>query len=147
MTTHTTSAVDAGIMPDFRVPAGVVLNRSVVFTTEDDSIVTGDVVQLLPVPKNARVLDVSISATLPAGTTGCDVGYGGDPDAFHDGADLVDGTVFDMGSGDVAGFLHKFTADDTIDLTLNKAPTKIPTDTVIYASVTYKMTDAIDDEA
>jgi len=148
MTTHTTDAVDAGIMPDFRVPAGVTLNRHVIFTTADDSIVSGDVIQLLPIPKNARVMDVLISAALPAGCTDSDVGYGGDADAFYDGISILSTTVFTMNSGEVEGFLHKFTADDTIDLTLNKTgATKIPTSTIIYASVTYKMTDAINDEA
>jgi|GEM_PF-1743573 len=148
MATHTTDAVDAGIMPDFRVPAGVELNRHVIFTTADDSIVSGDVIQLLPIPKNARVIDVSISANILAGCTDCDVGYGGDANAFHDDIDLIAASVFNMSAGDVAGFLHKFTADDTIDLTLNKTgATKVPTSTIIYASVTYKMTDSIADEA
>ena len=148
MTTYSSAAVTAGIMPDFRVPAGVVLNRHVIYTTADDSIVSGDVIQLLPIPKNARVIDVSISALLPAGYTGCDVGYGGDPDAFFDGLDLLDTSVYNMSDGAVAGFLHKFTADDTIDITFNEGgETGIPTSTIIYASVTYKMTDAIADEA
>ena len=147
MTTYSSDAVNAGIMPDFRVPAGVVLTRHVLYTTASDAIVSADVIRLLPIPKNARVIDVVISAVLPAGCTGCDVGYGGDPDAFFDGLDLLTTAVYNMSSGAVAGFLHKFTADDTIDLTLNKAVTKIPTSTIIYASVTYKMTDAINDEA
>ena len=147
MTTYSSDAVNAGIMPDFRVPAGVVLNRHVIYTTASDAIVSTDVIKLLPVPKNARILNVTISALLPAGCTGCDVGYGGNPDAFHDGLDLLTAAVYNMSAGDVSGFLHKFTADDTIDLTLNKAPTKIPTSTIIYASVSYKMTDAIADEA
>ena len=149
MTTHRSDAVVAGIMPDF-AQAGVVLCRSAEFTTSDDSLISGDTLQMVPIPNDAKVLKVQVYySALPGGTTGCDIGYGGDPDAF---AATVPFTAVntkefppDTLMNDV-GFLHTFTADDTIDITFPSAATKIPTSQCISMAVWYKMTGTLDDE-
>lgn len=157
MTIHKSDAVTAGIMPDW-AQAGVVLNRSAEFRTSDDSIVSGDTLQLIPIPKNAKVLRIDFfHDALPAGTTGSDLGYGGDVDAFFASLTLT-GQKFEVYPaqqqnahttvyfGNTAGFLHTFTADDTIDLTFPSAPTKIVTNSDFKISVWYKMTGTLADE-
>lgn len=159
MTTHKSDAVTAGIMPDFN-QAGVVLNRSAEFTTADDSIVSGDTIQMVPIPKNAKVLRVEVyHSDLPDGTTGANIGYGGDPNAFiatypmtgagmicWPGAFAMGGDATGANYDNTAGFLHTFTADDTIDIAIGSAATKIPTNQYLYMSVYYKMTGTIADE-
>lgn len=145
-------------MPD-HARAGVVFCRSAEFTTADDSIVSGDTLQLVPIPKNAKILRIDLyHDALPAGTTGCDLGYGGDPNAFMSSLTMT-GSKFEVWPGqqqnahttvyfgNTQGFLHTFTADDTIDLTFPTAATKIPTSTDINIAVWYKMTGTISDES
>ena len=153
MTTHKSDAVVAGIMPDL-AQAGVVLCRSAEFVTPDDSIVSADTLQMIPIPNGAKVLRVeAYFSALPAGTTGSDIGYGGDADAFMVGVDMTAANVkvWPAGIGDnafksVAGFLHTFTADDTIDIAFVKLGTKIPTSQHIKMAVWYKMTGVLSDE-
>lgn len=151
MTTHKSDAVNAGIMPDF-LQAGVVLCRSALFETEDDSVVSGDTIQMVPIPKGARVLAVQMYySDLPDGTTGTDVGYGGDADAFMvtvptTGNNFVSwpNGAYDNNTSDVA--FYTFTADDTIDVSIPTAVTKIPTNQYLYMNVWYKMTGTLTDE-
>lgn len=150
-------AVTAGIMPDF-AQAGVVLCRSAEYVTSDDEIVSTDTIQMVPIPDGAKILRVEVyHSALPAGTTGTDVGYGGDKDAFMDGVDMTGANIrlwpSLRGTGPTitsfratAGFLHTFTADDTIDITFNKLGTKIPTSQHIKMTVWYKMTGVLSDE-
>lgn len=161
MTTHKTDAVKAGIMPDF-LKAGVVLCRSAEFVTEDDSVVSGDTLQMVPIPKNAKVLELQVYySDLPDGVTGCDIGYGGDSDAFIQTLPMTGqnikkypgcwgrqnpGTADMKNMDNPVGLFHTFTADDTIDIAFTKAPTKIPTSQHIKLSVWYKMVGVISDE-
>jgi hypothetical protein len=151
MTIHKSSAVDSGIMPD-ATKAGVPLVRTGFITTANDAIVSGDTLQMVPVPKGAKILDVIVQAALPTGFSGEDVGYGGDPDAFMDAANLnsVSGAGYQSmvgGKQATAGFLTIFTHNDTIDIALKKAPKKIPTSTTIKMAVYYTMTGTIVDES
>jgi hypothetical protein len=157
MTTHKSDAVQAGIMPDW-AQAGVVLNRSTEYTVSDSSLVSGDTLQLIPVPKGAKILRIELfHNACPAGVTGSDLGYGGDTNAFF-GSLTLTGEKFEIYPGQqqnahttvyfgkTDGFLHTFTADDTIDLTFPSAPTHIVTNTDFKISVWYKMTGTIADE-
>jgi hypothetical protein len=48
-----------------------------------DNLVSGDTLQLVPVPKGAKILALAFyNEALPAGCTGANLGYGGDPNAF-----------------------------------------------------------------
>ena len=153
MTTHKSEAVTAGIMPDF-AQAGVVLCRSAEFVTSDDSIVSGDTIQMVPIPKNGKILSLDVYySALPDGTTGCDIGYGGDPDAFMatvpmtgDNMQHWPGSSYDNNAAAIGVFLHTFTANDTIDIAIPTAVTKIPTSQAIYMSVYYKMVGTLTDE-
>lgn len=152
MTIHKSAAVNAGIMPDYAM-AGVVLCRSAEHVTADDSIVSGDTLQMVPIPKDAKVLQIQVYySALPANTTGCQIGYGGDPNAFMapvpmTGVNIKMSPSQTAGLTNVAGFLHTFTADDTIDIAFSKATTKIPTSQHLKLTVWYKMTGTINDES
>jgi len=149
MTTHKTDAVTAGIMPDF-AQAGVVLCRSGSIYTADDSIVSGDTLQMVPIPEGAMVLQVQVyHSDLPDGTTGCDIGYRGNADAFAAAVTVTaaDWKVFPGNALEANdGFRWVFTADDTIDITFGKAPTKLPTASYLRMNVWYKMTGVLSDE-
>ena len=150
MTTHKSDAVTSGIMPDY-TRAGVVLCRHCEYTTTAD-VASGDTIQLVPVPKDANVLDVHINVSdISEGINSCNVGYGGDADAFLANVAFSTDDVFSMtgesntyGTGSV-GFLHKFTADDTVDLAFQGTHT-LPTSSVIRCVVYYKMVGSISDE-
>jgi hypothetical protein len=144
-------------MPDL-AQAGVVLCRSAEYVTSDDEIVSGDTLQMVPIPNGAKVLKIEVyHSALPAGSTGEHVGYGGDGDAFLDAVRMTGAKVrawpHFRGCGptissvsSVAGFLHTFTADDTIDIAFPKLATKIPTSQHLKMSVWYKMTGVLADE-
>ena len=163
MTTHKSDAVKAGIMPDFLGIAGLVFSRSAEFVTPNDNIVSGDTLQMVPVPNGAKVLQLQVYySDLPDGSTGCDVGYGGDADAFLQTLPMTGQNVKNypgcfirtsLITGDIignrdnpVGLLHTFTADDTIDIAFTKLATKIPTSQHLKMAVWYKMTGVVNDE-
>ena len=163
MTTHRSNAVKGGSMPEILDLPGVVLCRSAEFISADDSIVSGDTLLMVPIPKNAKVLKLDVYYTaLPAGTTGCDIGYGGDPDAFIISLPMTGQNVktypgcvirTSLATGDIigirdnpVGMLHTFTANDTIDIAFKKLATKIPTSQHLKMAVWYKMIGTIKDE-
>jgi hypothetical protein len=152
MTTHKSDAVNTGIMPDF-ARAGVVLCRTSEFTN-DAAIACGDTIQMVPIPKYAKVLMIQLGFnTVEAGATACMVGYGGDTNAFADPvlmtADNV--KIFPANVANQAaftGFLHTFTADDTIDVAVPHAEGNVTADEAqINMAVWYKMTGTITDES
>jgi len=142
---------------------GVVLCRSAEFVSEDDSIVSGDTLQMVPMPKGSKILKLEVYySALPAGCTGTDIGYGGDPDAFihtlpmtgqnvkaYPGCFIrtshITGDIIGLRDNPV-GLLHTFTADDSIDIAFTKLNTKIPTSQHIKMAVWYKMIGTIKDE-
>jgi hypothetical protein len=151
MTTHQSAAVLSGIMPDYAM-AGVVLSRDEVYVTADDSIVSGDTLQMVPVPIGAKILDVIVYHTIVEATHGTviDVGYGGNGNAFLTTTATAVRTksmVGTIGATAPDGFLHIFTADDTIDISFPKTNTKIPTSQHFKMTVIYKMTGTIADES
>jgi len=155
MTIHKSEAVQAGIMPDY-AQAGVVLCRSCDFEAADDNISSGDTLQMIPIPKNAKVLKIDLFySTLPAGTTAVQMGWRAKPTGFGDTLDMTGvNQIFwpreirnAPNFGGRAGINHTFTADDTIDLAFDNMDTKLPTLTKIVMNVWYKMTGTLEDEA
>jgi hypothetical protein len=150
MTTYKSDAVNSGIMPDHAVPAGVVLSRSGEYTTTSDAIVSADTIQMVPMPKNAKVIDIKLYSGGGASVaTGLELGDGDDTDRFFVNATFTGDHVYDFSStccnkGEACDFV--FTQDDTIDIYLSKAPTKVPTSTQFIVNVLYKMIGAIDDD-
>ena len=154
MTTWKSDAVKAGLMPDYS-RAGVVLCRTGVYYTDaQDEIVSGDTIQMVPIPKNAQILDVVITAKLLAGTlafegaSGCHVGDGACPSRFMDDASLGNAImlcIVDDGRPASIGYTYD-EGEDTIDIAVKKAATVNQTYTTIIMNVYYKMAGSISDE-
>ena len=148
MTTHRSLAAIAGIMPDY-AQAGVVLCRTGRLTTADDNMVSGDTLQMVPVPENAIILDIKAYANVEIpGATGCHIGDGSSPTRFFDDACLGDVNYLqleDDGKPIGCGYCYD-EGNDTIDIALTKAATKVPTSTVFTMHVWYKMMGSISDE-
>ena len=145
MATRTTPAVDAGIMPDF-AQAGVVLCRSLDWST-DKQIQSSETLQLLPIPKDALLLDFAIQ--LSTQSTRADIGYDENPDMIFSDVSLTCMDWKRMGSSggvgpDQVGMLAKFTADDTIDIYVSTSA--LESGTRIRAWAMYKMSGTIADE-
>jgi hypothetical protein len=144
------NAVVAGLMPDFN-QVGVVLCRtgSYKFTAEKAKTFCTGTIQMVPVPNGAMILGWELkTATLGAGVTGNDVGFGDDADYLADGLDFVTADVLcGVIDGVVGNLPVTMTKDDTIDITFNKLDTKIPTNTELILNVYYKMTGTLDDES
>jgi len=155
MTTYKSDAVIAGLMPDYS-RAGVVLARTGCYTTtsDDDELESGDTLQMVPVPKNAQILDIHVTAKLIGGTlawtgaSGCHIGDGASPSRFMDDASLdvlVMQTMANDGKPAAIGYTYD-EGNDTIDIFINSAATATPTGTSIMMTVYYKMAGSIKDE-
>lgn len=154
MSTLKSDAVTAGIMPDYS-RAGVVLCRTGMYhCTAQDELISGDTIQMVPIPKNAQILDIHITAKVMgdtldfAGATGCHVGDGASPTRFFDDLSLgaVEMAVMSaLGKPQGIGYTYD-EGNDTIDIALTKAATVNQTDLVIIMNVYYKMAGSISDE-
>lgn len=141
-TTEKTAAVKAGIMPDHRL-AGNVLSRCGYYLA-DGALDANSVIQMVPIPEGARILDIRFYATLNGAGRTMDVGDGNLVDRYFDGLDAsaaIQANPSDMDAAYLAPYIY--TADDTIDV-------KILGDTFVDAkecwlTVQYVM-DGISDE-
>jgi hypothetical protein len=150
MTTWKSDAVISGIMPDM-ARAGNVHFRYGYITTADDDMVSGDTLQLVPIPKNARVisLDVYVSAAL-TGATGCEIGDGNSNGRFLNGIGFATAhKIVPLSglSGLEGGLGFQYTQDDTIDFFLRKTSTKVPTAVSFKVFLTYNIIATIADES
>jgi len=154
MTTYKSAAVSAGIMPDYS-RGGVVLCRTGFYhPAAQDLLISGDTVQMVPVPKNAQILDFHITASVGGGAidftgaTGCHVGDGASATRFMDDVSLGTLEMLTMvGSGKPGAIGYTYDeGNDTIDIAFTKAATVNQTDLVIVMNVYYKMAGEIDDE-
>ena len=163
MTTYKSDAVTAGLMPDYS-RAGVVLCRTGEHLITVD-LATSDVVQMVPVPKGAQILNVQVFNDTAGGKLemfSFDVGDAGDVDRFFDGVSfgyhdtgsaLTMSRVLDMGHihgclVGKAGFLYTYTGNDTIDIlvTANSTATGGNSGWTVGMNVFYKMAGSIADE-
>lgn len=158
------TAHTSGVRPDACVPAGILLARTGIYTATG-ALDADSVIQLIPMPKGAQLIDLLLSwtalgasRTLDAGI--CDTDYTGyDIDMFFDGiaaeyagvarwgastindaaANLVHGVQFIAGT-----WPYEFTANGTIDVKVLGGT--FPTSAVITGVAFYKQEGAIDDE-
>lgn len=157
MTTRQSDACAKGLMPDYS-RAGVVLCRTGMYhAAAQDEIISGDTLQMVPIPKNAQILNIDVLAKLAGGTlawagcTGCHIGDGSSSSRFFD--DMSLGNVIHWSLADyptgakpyVIGYTYD-EGDDTIDIAFTKMATVNMTDTVIIMNVYYKMAGSISDE-
>lgn len=154
----------SGLCPDHCIPAGVVLSRTGTYlsTAECEA---NSVIQLIPMPKGAQLLDLLIawtalgaSVTLDVGI--CDTGYTGyDIDMFFDGLVAQYAGYARWGAaminGGAAACVHgvkmyattwpyEFTANGTIDVKILGAV--LPAAATVTGVAFYKMEGAIADE-
>jgi hypothetical protein len=144
MTIYKSAAALSGLCPDMAM-AGNVLNRLGVYTATE-ALLVGDVIQMVPVPKNAMILDIKGTVAGAAASTEIDVGDGDNPDHFIDGftTGTGDGFIFNwVEDGDYAGMYRKYTTNDTIDITLKSA---LAAGATLKLDANYKMLGTLSDE-
>lgn len=154
MTTHYSDACKTGLMPDYS-RAGVTLCRTGIYTcAAQDVVLSGDTIQMVPIPKNAQILDIKFIAkknngTLDfAGATHAHIGDGASSSRFFVGFSIGSVTqvqLFHAGNFAAVGYTYD-EGDDTIDLAVRSAATVLETDAVFLMSVYYKMAGSISDE-
>lgn len=85
-----------------------------------------DVIQMVKIPAGATVLDVKLTAddldTNAAPAIVLDVGDGGDTDRFIDGSTIGQSGGITASMNVRTGFLHAYTAEDTIDVHVQVGP-------------------------
>lgn len=151
------NAVKAGIMPDHTVPATIVLSRTGQYTAAA-ALDANSVIQLVPIPAGAQILDIIIQCTALGSGRTVDIGDAGDIDRFFDGLSVVYAGVSRLGcqmggaaantAGNVthgdAALGYEYTVDDTIDAKI--LGDTFPKDGVIKMTVLYKMQGGVADE-
>ncbi len=118
------------------VHAGVVTETAEY--TGSASFSAGDVVQMVQVPKGAKVLEVTISGnqwTSGSADAAYIVGDGNDVDRYMTTASVSSVVIARMGA--VTGHNYEYTADDTVDVTINAQGSSATTAPIIRLSVTY----------
>ena len=132
----TAAAVLAGNIGVSNTPRGVVLGYTAEYTVPASGAPgIGDKVEMIPVPKGARILSVVTSGPAGTATMTATVGDDDDPDRFT--KTITASAAFTKAIDNEVGVGFKFTADDTIDLTFLVAA---PTATHVYRmAVTYFM--------
>lgn len=119
--------------------------------TYSSALANGDIIQMVPVPKDAKIVNWILSTT-DADTNGTptvtyDLGDGGDQDRFAAGlttgqtggnAVASSGRTVTTSSGVInVGLGYKYTEDDTIDIVIAAGPATGATSGTIVLSVTY----------
>lgn len=151
------NAVKAEIMPDHTVPATLVLSRTGSYTATA-ALEANSVIQLVPIPLGAQILDIIVQCTALGASRTLDIGDDGDLDRFFDGLPaeyaLLSRFASEMGgaaantAGNVthgsAALGYEYTASNTIDAKVLGGT--FPEDAVIKATVLYKMQGGVADE-
>ena len=157
MTIHKSDAVVSGLMPDDS-RAGVVLCRTTEFAggSSDYNIITGDTLQMIPIPKNAKILRIDLYHGSATKTVDADLGDGQDPDRYIVSIGMSSAQIRtwpqDTGSAlptgcSATGFLKTYATQDTIDLTFNTYSGSATKTFAINMAVWYKMIGSISDES
>lgn len=156
MTIHKSDAVAAGIMPDY-AQAGVVLCRHTEFAGGSSSynIITGDTLQMIPIPANAKILRIDLYHGSATHTVDADLGDGQDVDRYIVSIGMSSAQIRcwpqDLGSVlptglSSTGFMKTYNTDDTIDLTFNTYSGSATKTFAINMAVWYKMVGSVGDE-
>lgn len=144
MTTYYSTAVTAGNMPDY-AKAGVVLCRSAAYKPSA-ALATGAVIQMLPVPAGAKILDISLK-TVANGTAGkISIGDANSSARFFAATAITNAlkTSLTTSYGAAAGMNYTYSSADTIDVTVTAG--KWATANTITMNVFYKMLGTLSDE-
>lgn len=105
------------------------------------ALVINDVIQMVKVPKGARIVGVTLGAddldTNGAPTITLDVGDGGVSDRFVAASTIAQSGAAPATGIAKAGFGYVYTADDTVDVLVKAAPATGATSGSIRLAVTY----------
>jgi hypothetical protein len=154
MATVQTTAVIAGVRPDANCPAGVVLSRSGLFTLaasdgDATALASGDVIEMVPVPKGAQIIDIMLEWTDLDSSSGptMDVGDGDATNGYLDGLDITAAGKATLTAGTFVAYSigKEYTAADTIDCIICDHSPDASSGTIKMV-VLYKVEGAIDDE-
>ncbi|MBU1003020.1 MAG: hypothetical protein KKE73_10915 [Proteobacteria bacterium] len=128
------------------VPAGVVLCRSATYTAAA-ALDANSVIEMVPIPKGAMVLDVVLHVSALGVDRTVDVGDGDNVDRFFDGIVATSATNSSFLDDAASTALHYiYTAKDTIDAKILGGT--FPIAAVVSVDVYYKMVDGfITDES
>lgn len=146
MTTRQTSAILAGIMPDYTLP-GLVLCRTAKFT--DKILHSGDTLEMVPVPKGAKIIDMNfaIDDATATGASGAEIGDGGSRARFFNALTVDAISAHSLAGDGVAGAIgYEYPADDTIDLVINDMRKDAASTANWVLNVFYKMAGSLEDE-
>jgi hypothetical protein len=143
MGTTKSNAVISGIVPEQEL-AGVLQCRTIEHTPGAD-LPASDIVQMCPVVPGMKIIDIKLSFEAFGASRTLDIGDGGDVDRFFDGLDVsAVGKATQYVGGANAGLNHKYSAEDTIDITVLGGTW--PSGVTVKMNVIYKMAGAIADE-
>ena len=139
-------AVLAGTMPDGNVPAGITLSRTETYTADGASD-ANSVVQMIPIPKYAQIIDLQVFIADAGAARTCDIGDADLVDRYFDGLDVASGPIRKslVADGDAAYIApYEYTADDTIDV--KWIGDTLEDGQIITLTVSYTMGATIDDD-
>jgi len=130
-----TSNAAAGSAPTKAIHAGV--QAATEDYTVSTTLATGDIIQMVKVPKGARIIGGHVAFNL-TGTPNLpfSLGDGGDADRFMTSTTVNSTAAFQAFNSSVMD--HDYTDDDTIDLTVGTV-TAAPTGGTITVTVLYQM--------
>lgn len=138
------NAVISGVTPN-DIKIGGVLNRIGEYTVAT-ALSTDDVVQMVPIPKDARIVDMKLGIASASKYSTLDVGDGSDVDRYFDGipTGMVNNTFSLFGDGMSNGMNYTYTSQDTIDITV--LTSQLGVGTKLDLHVQYIMVGTIKDE-
>lgn len=145
MTTVRSDAVTAGIMPNL-MKAGGILNRIADYTVVTSALANGTTIEMVPIPKDAKIVDMKLSVRSATDACTLDVGDASDRDRFFDGVGcgLVNVAFSQFGDGTSNGINYRYTSQDTIDV--HVLTTTMAVGTEVNLNVSYVMVGTIRDE-
>ena len=145
MSTVQSSAVISGIMPDYAKIGGV-LNRVGSYTVATAALAVDDVIEMVPIPEDAKIIDMKLGIASASKFSTFDVGDASDVNRFFDGipTGMVDNTFSLFGDGTSNGPNYRYTGQDTIDITV--LTSQLAVGTRLDLSVQYIMVGTITDE-
>ena len=146
MATRQSTAITAGIMPDYTLP-GLVLCRTARFTNK--VISSGETLEMIPIPKGAKIVNMnfSLDEATGAGATGTEIGDGGSNGRFFNAISTGVVASYNLAGDGVPGSIgYEYPADDTIDIFQKKATADPLTSCNWVLNVFYKMAGSMDDE-
>lgn len=144
MATYQADAAQAGVQPR----AGIHTHTRYFEFTVDTALAVDDVIELVKIPENGRVLDLALDVPdLDTGGTPAivfDVGDGDDQDRYISGSTTGQGggsiTTTDLRAPGL-GIGHQYSSTDTIDLTVTTGPATGATGVTLKGWVTYSVED------